>query len=509
MATPRGGEGRTTDVAPVTRQAAEAAVGGGLVSAFGGWFGPGAPMPPVAPREEVVGRQFDYPFAVNLNFTPPRSEMSETGVSAATLRALADPGSGGLDILRLAIETRKDQMCAQEWTVIPRNVDGERPTDPALKKKGIEIARLLESPDNEHTWSAWLRMLLEDHFVLDGVAVLPSMRGKRPAFELIDSGTIKRLLDEQGRTPLWPLPAYQQILKGLPAIDYTSRELRYFVLNARTNRIYGLSRVEQVINTVNLGLRRSLHIAQYYTQGSVPDAITAVPETWTPKQIGEFQTYWDSLLEGNTAARRKMRFVPGGSTPVMLKEAILKDEFDEWLARVICYAFSLSPQALVKEVNRATAETSAEVAKDEGLEPTKLFVKSVVDALLVTVGAEGFELAWADEEITDPKIKAEVTSILVGSKPVIDQNEAREMWGLPAKTDAELAGMQPVAPPSPFGAPEGSQPPGARRLALPARGPKPGADPDAEPDPEKSPEAAKVAGRALRGVPAARLARRD
>jgi hypothetical protein len=35
----------------------------------------------------------------------------------------------------------------------------------------------------------------------------------------------------------------------------------------------------------------------------------------------------------------------------------LKDQYDEWLARIICYAFSVPVSPLVSRVNRATSET--------------------------------------------------------------------------------------------------------------------------------------------------------
>ena len=53
----------------------------------------------------MKGRQFDYPFGANLNYTP----RPEGGVSFAELRALAD----ALPLLRSVIETRKDQIAAQ------------------------------------------------------------------------------------------------------------------------------------------------------------------------------------------------------------------------------------------------------------------------------------------------------------------------------------------------------------------------------------------------------------
>jgi hypothetical protein len=47
---------------------------------------------------------------------------------------------------------------------------------------------------------------------------LPAPDGWRELFALepVDGATIRRVLDNTGRTPLPPDPAYQQIIKGLP-----------------------------------------------------------------------------------------------------------------------------------------------------------------------------------------------------------------------------------------------------------------------------------------------------
>ncbi len=64
------------------------------------WFGPLDPITPLAPPE-VAGRQWDYPAGYNLSTLPRPYEP----ITFATLRGLAD----GYDLLRLVIETRKDQ----------------------------------------------------------------------------------------------------------------------------------------------------------------------------------------------------------------------------------------------------------------------------------------------------------------------------------------------------------------------------------------------------------------
>jgi hypothetical protein len=58
-----------------------------------------------------------------------------------------------------------------------------------------------------------------------------------------------------------------------------------------------------------------------------------LPADWNPDQIKAFKLWWDSMLEGNTGARRGTMFVPAGAKPIDTKEAALKDEYDEWLAR--------------------------------------------------------------------------------------------------------------------------------------------------------------------------------
>jgi phage portal protein BeeE len=106
------------------------------------------------------------------------------------------------------------------------------------------------------------------------------------------------LIDVWGRTPqpfaaaartmVYP-PTYQQVLKGLPAVNYAARDIVYRPRNVRAHRVYGFSPVQQVLMTVNIGLRRQLWQLDYFTEGSIPDALIGVPQGWTPDQIKQFQ----------------------------------------------------------------------------------------------------------------------------------------------------------------------------------------------------------------------------
>jgi len=384
-----------------------------------GWFTPSQPSIPQA-QEQTVGRQFDYPAGYNIRITP----RSEESVSFSQMRALAD----AYDLLRLVLETRKDQIVKLTWNFKP--IDEKQKSDDRVK----QLKAFFRSPDKEHTWQTWLRMLLEDLFVLDAPAIYPrpTRGGGLYALELVDGATIKRVLDDQGRTPLPPSPAYQQVLKGVVTSDYTREQLLYLPRNMRTNKVYGYGPVEQIIATVNIALRRQLHQLQYYTDGSTPDMIFSVPEAWTNDQITTYKESWDAMLAGNTATRRGTMFVRDGMKPLDTKEKALKDEYDEWLARVVCYAFSVSPVPFIKMMNRATAESIQQMAMEEGLAPIQAWIKDMIDTIIWKYfGWEDIEFAWDEESEIDPRAQAEInnTKIRNGTKTI---NEARAEDGLEA-----------------------------------------------------------------------------
>jgi hypothetical protein len=173
------------------------------------FFGPGTADRAggaAAGRRSRVG----LPVGYNIQQQPRAGEA----ITFPQLRGLAD----GHDLLRLAIETRKDQMAKLEASIKPK--DGSKP-DARCKK----IQAFLERRTSEHDWDDWLRMWLEEVFVTDAPAIYPrkTKGGELYALEHIDGATIKRILNADGRTPLPPDPAYAQVIKGITAVNYTRR----------------------------------------------------------------------------------------------------------------------------------------------------------------------------------------------------------------------------------------------------------------------------------------------
>ncbi len=433
----RGGTARPVDAGLIERVSQK------LRATFEVWFGPLQPMNPVAPPD-TRPRRFDYPSGVNLVTQPRNFEP----VTFQQMRALAD----SLDLVRVAIETRKDQVSKMPWSFrakMPLQTSAARAAQSTASTTSTssridELTDFFQSPDREHDFNEWLRMILEDLLVIDAVTLSPTIDdhgavwspGKQVRrFEVIDGATIKRVIDDMGRTPPPPEVAYQQVLKGVPAIDFTSDELVYRPRNLRAHKFYGYSPVEQIIITINIALRRQMYTLAYFTDGNVPEAICQTPEQWNTDSVREFQNWFDSTLAGNLEQRRRIIFIPnaGGQGAVQFtKEPPLTNDLDEWLARIVCWAFSLSPQALIRQMNRATAETAKEQADEEGIAPLLNWIASLINSLVRKFfGYDDVEFAWGERKDENKLEQAQINQIYVQSG-ILTIDEVRESLGKPA-----------------------------------------------------------------------------
>lgn len=406
--------------------AGPALAGRQFIELLSSWFSPQQPVTPQAPIG-TPPRERDYPVGYNIQYQP----RGEEEITFGQLRDLARLW----DLLALVIETRKDQVASVPWTIRPKALPGESRLEYKQRADtvpGIEkVTAALHRPDGQLLWHPWIRKLVHEHLVIDAICVLPRRAEGRMMLDVIDGATVKILIDSEGRRPQPPSKAYQQVLKGIPAIDFTIEELRYYMRSPRADRIYGYSPVEQIITTVNIAMRRQQFQLNYYTEGNIPEALIGTPQGWTPEQIVAFQTAWDAMFTGNLAQRRHAKFVPGdvGKSFVPTKEPDLKNPMDDWLARIVCFAFSISPQQLMTMMNKATAESSGEQAKEEGIEPTKEYVKEMVDDVIETdFNSADLEMAWDDEQVVDEKTQTEII-LMKKDGGLITTRRAQEMLG--------------------------------------------------------------------------------
>ena len=276
-------------------QGSEPQLGGGGVSAargditeFRDVFQPDqgifSPSYPLVPPERERVRVWDFPVGYNTIYTPRSYEP----IGFEELRALAESH----DITRLAIETRKDQIEKLEWVIKSRD---ERHPAPDAATRIAQLTEFWRMPDGEQPFATWLREALEDVLVLDAPAfeVRRSRGGDIIGLDVVDGSTIKVLVDDTGRRPRPPAPAYEQVIHGRPWRLLSDAELIYLPRNRRPHKAYGFSPVQQIVVTVNIGLRRQFMQLQHFTEGNVPPGLLSAPDGWNAEQIHRFQDWFE------------------------------------------------------------------------------------------------------------------------------------------------------------------------------------------------------------------------
>jgi hypothetical protein len=402
-------------------------------------FPPQQPLQPIAqaPAFGAIGRQWDYPVGYNTRVTP------RTGLKIGFpfLKAMAE-----FDLVRVMIERVKEELATMSWTIGPRDKKAARDSDMDA------IEDFLAYPNRVNTWRDWLFLLLEQVLVYDAPAIWlrPTNGGDLYALEILDGSLFTPKVMADGRLPPPEFgPAYQQVLKGLPAIDYIQPvprgmpipldgfgepfpELLYKPRNPRVDIPYGFSPIEQIIRTLEIGILREDFLKDYYTAGSVPDMLIGTPDTWNPNQIAEFQVWFDSVLKGNLGNRRGAIMVPAQSKPYQPKDAALTDATDEWLIRVMCFAFGLSPMPFVKMMNRATGQTHAEQQKEEGSLPYASYLADLMNhVILLKFGRRDVVFRWEEEVATDPLEEAQRFNLYATMK-AMHPDEIRQALGMDA-----------------------------------------------------------------------------
>jgi len=411
-----------------------------------GWFGPGVPMAQAIPDDAGYPRRMEYPVGWNAIRNPQARDIGSP--SFPELRALSNLNT----YTRLAIETCKDEVSKVSFAFRPKRMKGESLASVSKRKNDPRIAMLNqffeypgraihypENPDDgppqvvDCDWDTWLREFLEDVFVIDAPAVNivrnvntdADPRGGIYSLDVIDGATIKPILDRYGNAT-----SYQQWLYGVPGKILGPDQLYYRPRNPRTSKVYGFSQVEQILVIVNIMLRRlSLQLA-HYTDGNIPEALIKAPESWGPDQVEKFQKGFDAYFAGSSRARAKLTWIPSGGGDIKLtKVESLKTEEDEWWVRVNQYAFSLSAQWASRMMNRATAETAQETAKEQGLMPTLNYVASSLTGLVRRVWRwDDIEAASEFEQDVNALDQAEVDKTYV-SIGALSLNEVREKIG--------------------------------------------------------------------------------
>ena len=391
-------------------------------------FGSFSPGTPITPAVQQPVRGWDFPVNFNANQRPRPYDK----ITFAQLRSFAN-----VELVRMAIETRKDQLESQEWVVKPR--DNKAQTD----DRCAALTKFFAKPDGITPFPTFVRTLAEDLLAIDApcMELMRTRGGKLIGLEIVPGDTISPKVDYTGRIPKDPdALAYQQVIKGVVWNDLTRRDVLYLPRNVRTGHVYGFGPVEQIIVTINTIIRRQAMQLSHFTASNVPAGLINGPDGWQSDKLAELQKWLDDAVGGLQSEQSKLLFVPAGAKYQALKDSPIKDDFDEWLARVVAYAFSLPPTPFIRQMNKGTAGEDQERALEEGLEPLILWVKRWVDHILETeFDAPDLEFVCLDTPTLDPAVQnaIEDKDLRNGSATIDEIRDARGKDPLPDGLGAE------------------------------------------------------------------------
>ena len=341
-------------------------------------FSPYQPVQPFGPPSILDVREWDYPTGYNLEIVNRHIILGEM------LRGIVR-GSG---IIANELSARVDELVSLPWKFVLKNpakgVKSE--DDPRIK----ELNAFFKMPDRKIPYPQWMEMIFRERYTIDAATVYiwKNRAGTKPyALEVIDGNTIVPKIDDRGRIPDWPSLAYVQIVKGLPMDNFTEREIVYMPRHRwAQNPIFGYSEVEQILMEATQQVRKTMYMLNFWNEGTCPDVMVCCPENWTAEQIALWQGTFDALMSGNLKLKSKMRFIPGGGKPFEMKGSagdLLKSEYDEWMARIVCRAFRTDPKPYIKEPEpRANSEQLQEQMRAQGLNGEMLWWSSLMERLI-------------------------------------------------------------------------------------------------------------------------------
>lgn len=395
-------------------------------------FGPNRPLYPAPidrPRKDTgrpEPRLTEYPVAWNL----PGNGQRLT--PWATLRGAAEM----IDIVRRCIEIRKQHIVGLDWafSLTEKSVFNAYEADPSkgridveaeLRQKFLpEIDRLTQfwmEPWKAQGWDfiQWVKALMEEHLVCDGVPVYPSCTygGEVLGLEILDATTIKPLLDWRGARPQQPYPAYQQNIQGyvrgefhatgtdlgngdvLVESGFLADQLFYYVGNTRSFTPYGYSAVEQALISARLYLKRQGWMLAEYDDGSTP-LMWLVPAVGSgagkdgalnglnPRQRRQWEDALNDDLAGQTAARHRIKMTPPGFSPIPMAsvDERYKPEYDLYLVKMLAGHFGVTSTELgfseAKGLGNSGLHEGQEATQDRvATQPDVRMVASIINKL--------------------------------------------------------------------------------------------------------------------------------
>ena len=405
-------------------------------------YAPGAPLRPMPGLTPVTGiRGWDYSVGHNIGKLPRATEI----YSFADLRALSSTYYG----VQMCQQVWFDYISQLELDIQPRkDLIGE---DGDISQFESDIAfykDFFSSPDRDHDLHSWLQMAVKDQLEIDAVCIYPrkDRAGRLYSLDLIDAAMITPLVDDRGRKPLPPFPAYEQYVHGIPAALLTSEDLIYIKETERTDSVYGRSRVEKIILNINIALRKQTKDLAHFTDGNLPPGFIqpSMDVQWSQDEIEAWEMQLNNVLAGNDELRARLKVLPRGfEYQSVTSSDDIHAELDQLILNITaaCHGLTMAELAFVADINRANGDAQENVVYRRAMGPLmKRYARLFTMILHKYFKDKRFIVSFRGyEETEDIQSNATAYSTLTGAG-ILGISEAAKLMKLPEDPDAPKIG---------------------------------------------------------------------
>ena len=387
-----------------------------------GWamdtFPPGHPIRPTEhPWAEGVPREIDFKVSANTTIQP---RTNYGLVPFSLLRETYDI----ISEVKLLIHT-----IIREASVLQpqlKNPDGD------MLDESHPLMRLLAHPDGTLDWPVWLSRFLRGALMFDAAAVYQDVDAK--TLHVVQGDTIFPFVDQHGRTPQVPDPAYAQIIMGVVMQWFDRDEIWYGPLALRDNAPFGEALVEVAWSFITLAAQVWGFELAHYRQGNMPEGWLAPPEDMPPGAVAVWETQFNARMASGPAERNRVRVLPGKWTFISAKKPDFPKELYEKAFNMagLCAGISLSQWAAPHGGlgGKSMSEIMTNQTYRTGISPVQQLTKRLFGDFLAKIGADGitFDLVLPSTG-TDPETQATQTvqNMVNG---LVTINEARTAIGL-------------------------------------------------------------------------------
>ena len=336
-------------------------------------FAPGKPLVPYYGYDRQP-RRYNYLVGHNIS-----TAVRDGRIPFATLRQVID----GYDIASTCIRATINDLRSMPLEFRPVE---DHMTDAASAIE--EAKKFLRRPDGVKPFVTWFAEWARDVFSYDAGCLWRQRdaKGRVKRLKVVNGATIMPIIDYYGEVPEPPAPAFQQVIEGMPWIDFSRDDMIYLPQWPMSDSVYGQPAIETVLVNANTDVRLQMFFLGFFTEGTVPEMLLEAPADMSSSDdLAELQETWDDWYANNTSGRHGGRWIPNGSKPFPYKQIHQMDpKIAEYVMRRTCAAFGRTPQDLgiLDNVNRATSDTQVDTQFRISTTPNTEYFEAILNSVL-------------------------------------------------------------------------------------------------------------------------------